>query len=69
MYHIDYIFSHKSFVDNLVGFSIGELKWFVIIGNDLIVRNGEVLVNPDARSKMDKTENGRISGMRNNPEY
>ncbi len=41
----------------------------VIIGDDLLVRNGEVIVNPDARSSMDKTVNGRIGGMRDNPEY
>lgn len=41
----------------------------VIIGNDLIIRDGEVLVNPNARSKMDKTINGWKSGVKNKPTY
>lgn len=39
----------------------------VIIGNDLIVRNGEVLVNPKARDKDDRTVFGWKSGLKNDP--
>jgi len=41
----------------------------VIIGDDLLVRDGEILVNPKARSKMDRTINGWKSGIKNNPDY
>lgn len=41
----------------------------VIIGDDLIVRNDEVLVNPKARDSGDRTINGWKSGIKNNPEY
>lgn len=41
----------------------------VIIGNDLLIRDGEVFVNPSARSKMDRTIFGWKKGMRENPEY
>ncbi len=41
----------------------------VIIGNDLVVRNGEVMVNPKARAKDDKTILGWISGIKKNPDY
>lgn len=38
----------------------------VIIGNDLIVRNGKVLVDPSKRSKMDNSIKGWKKGMREN---
>jgi DUF2075 family protein len=41
----------------------------VIIGDDLIVRNGEVLVDPSKRDGNDKTIRGYKSMMKNNPEY
>jgi DUF2075 family protein len=41
----------------------------VIIGDDLIIRDGEVLVNPSARSKMDRTLFGYKKGMKENPEH
>jgi DUF2075 family protein len=41
----------------------------VIIGEDLIIRDGEVLVQPNARSKMDRTLFGYKKGMRENPEH
>ncbi|PWH82706.1 AAA family ATPase [Algibacter marinivivus] len=41
----------------------------VIIGDDLVIRNGEVLVKPSARSKMDRTIFGWKKGMKENPEY
>lgn len=41
----------------------------VIIGEDLIVRNGEVIVNPKARDKGDRTIFGWKSGIKNNPSY
>ncbi len=40
----------------------------VIIGDDLIVRNGEVLVQPNARSKMDKSIFGWKKMMKDNPQ-
>ncbi|MBI1222644.1 MAG: DUF2075 domain-containing protein [Bacteroidetes bacterium] len=40
----------------------------VIIGNDLVVRNGEVLVDPTKRSKMDSSIKGYKSQMKTNPE-
>ncbi len=40
----------------------------VIIGEDLIVRNGEVLVDPAKRSKMDKSIFGYKKRMKENPE-
>lgn len=39
----------------------------VIIGDDLIVRDGELLVNPKARDKDDRTVFGWKSGMKNDP--
>lgn len=41
----------------------------VIIGNDLIVRDGEVLVNPSERDKGDRTVIGWKKGIKENPEY
>lgn len=41
----------------------------VIIGNDLIVRDGEVLVNPSERDNGDRTVFGWKSGMKNNSTY
>lgn len=41
----------------------------VIIGNDLIVRDGEVLVNPSERDSGDRTVLGWKSGIKNNPTY
>ncbi len=41
----------------------------VIIGDDLVVRNGDVLVNPSARSKMDRTIFGWKKGMEEEPDY
>jgi DUF2075 family protein len=41
----------------------------VIIGNDLIVRNGEVLVNPKERDSGDRTVFGWKSGIKQNPQY
>ena len=40
----------------------------VIIGNDLIVRNGQILVQPTARSRMDKSIFGYKKMMKENPE-
>lgn len=40
----------------------------VIVGNDLIVRNGEVLVQPAARSRMDKSIHGYKKLMKEKPE-
>ncbi|ANE53136.1 DUF2075 domain-containing protein [Flavisolibacter tropicus] len=40
----------------------------VIIGEDLIVRNGEVLVDPSKRSRMDKSINGYKKLMKEKPE-
>ncbi|MDD2487642.1 MAG: DUF2075 domain-containing protein [Candidatus Gracilibacteria bacterium] len=40
----------------------------VIIGNDLIIRNGEVLVDPSKRAKSDASLKGYISEMKKNPE-
>jgi DUF2075 family protein len=40
----------------------------VIIGPDLIVRNGEVLVDPSKRSKMDQSIKGYKSLLAKNPE-
>jgi DUF2075 family protein len=39
----------------------------VIIGNDLVIRNGEVVVNPAARDSEDKTISGWVTGMQRNP--
>jgi DUF2075 family protein len=41
----------------------------VIIGEDLIVRNGEVLVQPTKRDKGDRTVFGWKSGIKKDPEY
>lgn len=41
----------------------------VIIGDDFIVRDGKVLVNPSARDSGDRTVFGWKSGIKNNPEY
>ena len=41
----------------------------VLIGDDLIIRNGEVLVNPSARDSGDRTIFGSKSGLKNNPDY
>lgn len=41
----------------------------VIIGDDLIIRDGEVLVNPKARDKDDRTIFGWKSGIRNDPDH
>lgn len=41
----------------------------VIIGDDLIVRNGEVLVDPSQRDSNDSTVRGYKTMMRKNPEY
>lgn len=41
----------------------------VIIGDDLIVRDGDVLVQPSARSRMDRTIFGWKKGMKENPEH
>lgn len=41
----------------------------VIIGDDLIVRNGEILVNPNARDNGDRTISGWKSGIKVNPDY
>ena len=41
----------------------------VIIGNDLIVRDGEVLVNPNERDKGDRTVFGWKKGIKENPQY
>lgn len=40
----------------------------VIVGADLIVRNGEVLVDPAKRAKTDKSLNGYKSLMKTKPE-
>jgi DUF2075 family protein len=40
----------------------------VIVGEDLIVRDGEVLVDPSKRSKMDKSIFGHKKLMKENPE-
>ncbi|WP_298157155.1 DUF2075 domain-containing protein [Flavobacterium sp.] len=40
----------------------------VIIGEDMIVRNGEVMVNPDKRSKNDSSVRGYKAMMKTNPE-
>ena len=40
----------------------------VIIGNDLIVRDGEMLVDPSQRSRMDATIKGYKTMLRNNPQ-
>src|SRR5690606_23979109 len=40
----------------------------VIIGKDLIVRNGEVLVDPSKRSKMDSSIKGYKKMLKENPE-
>ncbi|WP_127023555.1 DUF2075 domain-containing protein [Flagellimonas beolgyonensis] len=41
----------------------------VIIGNDLIVRNDEVLVNPKARDSGDRTVFGWKKGIKEDPKY
>lgn len=41
----------------------------VIIGNDLIVRDGEVLVNPSERDSGDRTVFGWKKGIKENPDY
>lgn len=41
----------------------------VIIGDDLIVRNGEVLVDPSKRDANDSTVRGYKSMLKANPEY
>lgn len=41
----------------------------VIIGEDFLIRNGEVLVNPKARDSGDRTIYGWKSGIKNNPNY
>lgn len=41
----------------------------VIIGNDLIVRDGEVLVNPSERDNGDRTIFGWKKGINENPQY
>lgn len=41
----------------------------VIIGDDLVVRNGEVLTNVKARAPEDRTVWGWKGGMKKNPEY
>jgi len=40
----------------------------VIIGDDLIVRNGEVITNPNARAKTDKSISGFKKLMKTNPD-
>jgi len=40
----------------------------VIIGDDLIVRNGEVITNPNARAKTDKSISGFKKLLKTNPE-
>ena len=40
----------------------------VIVGGDLIVRNGEVLTNPSARAKTDKSISGYKKLMKESPE-
>ncbi len=40
----------------------------VIIGKDLIVRNGEVITNPNNRAKTDKSINGYKKDLKENPE-
>lgn len=39
----------------------------VIIGDDLLIRDGKVLVNPKARDEGDRTIFGWKSGIRNEP--
>lgn len=41
----------------------------VIVGNDLIVRNGEVIAQPQERSRMDKTIFGYKKLLKENPVY
>ena len=41
----------------------------VIIGNDLVVKDGEVLVNPSARDGGDRTIFGSKNGLKKNPNY
>jgi len=41
----------------------------VIIGEDFVIRNGNVVIDASKRSIMDKTISGSVSGMRNNPTY
>jgi uncharacterized protein len=41
----------------------------VIVGEDLVVRNGEVLVDPAKRSGMDRTVYGWRQQMKENPDY
>ncbi len=41
----------------------------VIIGNDLVIRDGELLVNPSERDNGDRTVFGWKSGIKNNPSY
>jgi len=40
----------------------------VIVGDDLIVRNGEVITNPNARAKTDKSISGYKKLLKTNPE-
>lgn len=40
----------------------------VIIGDDLIVRNGKVITNPNARAKTDKSISGFKKLMKTNPD-
>ena len=40
----------------------------VIIGNDLVVRNGEVITNPSNRAKTDKSIHGYKKDLKENPE-
>lgn len=40
----------------------------VIIGDDLIVRNGEVITNPNARAKTDKSISGFKKLLKTDPE-
>lgn len=41
----------------------------VIIGDDLVVRNGKVMVDPGARDRGDRTVRGWRSGIKKDPEY
>ncbi len=41
----------------------------VIIGNDLLVRDGEIMVDPSARSGMDRTIFGWKKGIKEDPDY
>jgi DUF2075 family protein len=41
----------------------------VIIGEDFVIRNGSVVIDASKRSKMDKTINGSVSGMKKNPAH